>query len=155
MAIINGTNLIIYEVDTPLGHTTNAVFNLSMDIVETTTKDSGGWFEAIGGKRTAKLTAEGLVDYSDQCGFNQWVDRLITKTSTMYVFKSATKFYFGTGQIVAVEEVSKQESANTCSVEIDIIGKVYWENYLPWELIFDKWENINQEWENVSKNFLI
>ena len=155
MAIINGTELIIYDIDTPLGHTTSGVLNLTMDLSDSTTKDSGGWYEAIAGKRTAKLSAEGLVDYSDQMNFIQWVDRIITKTPSMYVFKSATKFYFGEGQIVAVEEIADMEGGVKCSVDIDINGRVYWENYLPWNLIFENWENINQEWENVSKNFLI
>ena len=154
MAIINGTNLIIYEIDTPMGHTTTGVLNLTMDLSDATTKDSGGWYEAIAGKSTAKLSAEGLVDYADQFGYEQWVDRMITKTKTMYVFKSSTRFYFGEGQIVAVEETADMEGGVKCSVEIDILGRVYWEDYLPWNLIFENWENINQVWENVSKNFL-
>jgi predicted secreted protein len=149
MPLINGTNILVYEGDVALGHSVNATLSMAMDVPDATTKTSGGWFECIGGKRSAKIKVEGLVDYSDQLNYNQLVDRLILKKETQWVFKGASMFYFGAGKVVSVEEVSESEKSVSYAVDIEISGRVYFEPRLPWNLVFQNWENININWENV------
>lgn len=149
MPLVNGSNLLIYDGDVALGHTTSATLGLTMDTPASTNKDSGGWFEAIAGKRTANIKAEGLIDYSDALNFAQMCDYLITKKKFQVVFKSASMFYFGEGLVTQVEEVSETEKAVSYSCSIAINGRLYFEPRLPWNLVFQNWENIYTEWQNV------
>ena len=75
MALVNGTNVVLYEGDVALGHSKSATMSLQMDMAEFTNKDSNGWKEVLAGKRSASFSAEGLIDYSDQVNYNQFVDR--------------------------------------------------------------------------------
>lgn len=149
MGLVNGTNIIVYDEDIALGHTVNCTLSFKMDVPETTSKSSGGWFECIAGKRGATMKIDGLVDYSDQMNYNQFVDRLITRKYTKWVFQGASMFYFGGGYITAVEEIVERENSVKYSLDIMIDGRVYFEPRLPWNLVFTNWENINIEWQNV------
>ena len=149
MPLINGTNILVYDGDVALGHSVNATLSLNVDVSSTTNKNSGGWYECLGGKRVATIRVEGLVDYSDQLNYRQLVDYIITRKQSKWVFKGSSMFYFGAGQIVSVEEVAGDETSVSFSVEIQINGRVYFEPRLPWNLVFSNWENININWENV------
>lgn len=147
--IFNGTNIIIYDNDIAIGHSTNASLQMGMDIAECSNKNSGGWYEGIAGKRTAKLRLEGLVDYSDQFNFEELCNLLITKKYTKFVFKGASMFYFGGGYVTDVEQVAEAENAVSYGVDMVIDGRVYFEPRLPWNLVFTNWENVNIAWQNV------
>lgn len=147
--VVNGTNVLIYENDTALGHSTSAVLSLTLDTPSATTKTSGGWFEVIPGKRTATMKADGLVDYSDAFNWDQIMDRIITTKDFKWVFQAPSMFYFGEGRIIGAEEVSENQNAVSYSMDILIDGRVYFEPRLPWNLVFSNWENINIEWQNV------
>jgi predicted secreted protein len=149
MAVYNGSNIVIYEGDVALGHTTTATMNLTVDLPDATTKDSGGWVEILAGKRTCKITCEGLIDYSDQMNYNQFVQRIITRKYAKFVFQDATQFFFGGGYINSVEQIADQEAGAKYSVEMIITGPLYFEPRLPWNLVFTNWENVNINWENV------
>lgn len=147
--IFNGTNIIIYDNDIAIGHSTNASLQMSMDVAECSNKNSGGWYEGIPGKRTAKLRLEGLVDYSDQFNFEELCNLLITKKYTKFVFQGASMFYFGGGYVTDVEQVAEAENAVSYGVDMVIDGRVYFEPRLPWNLVFTNWENVNIAWQNV------
>ena len=95
MALVNGTNVVLYEGDVALGHSKSATMSLQMDMAEFTNKDSQGWKEVLAGKRSASFSADGLIDYSDQVNYNQFVDRIITRSQVQWVFQTAGMFYYG------------------------------------------------------------
>jgi len=147
--IFNGTNIIVYDNDIAIGHSTNASLQMSMDVAECSNKNSGGWYEGIAGKRTAKIRLEGLVDYSDQFNYKELVNLLITKKYTKFVFQGASMFYFGGGYVTDVEQVAEAEKTVSYGVDMVIDGRVYFEPRLPWNLVFTNWENVNINWQNV------
>ena len=149
MPLYNGTNVVVYNNDIALGHSTNAVLSMNLDLPASTNKNSGGWAECIAGKRSVTMKVEGLVDYSDAMNYEQFVDLLITRTYTKWVFQTANMFYFGGGYVTAVEEIAETETVVRYSLDIVMDGRVYWEPRLPWNLVFSNWENININWENV------
>jgi predicted secreted protein len=120
-----------------------------MDVSEFTNKDSQGWKEVLAGKRTATFSAEGLVDYSDQMNFKQYVERIITRKEVKWVFQSAGMFYYGLGYITDCEQVSQMENVSTYSVNFKISGRIYTDTRLIWNQVFVNWENLNIEWQNL------
>jgi predicted secreted protein len=149
MALVNGTNVVLYEGDVALGHSKSATMSLQMDMAEFTNKDSQGWKEVLAGKRSASFTADGLIDYSDAMNYNQFVDRIITRAQVQWVFQTAGMFYYGLGYIQNVEQVSQMENVSTYSVDFKISGHIYTDTRLIWNQVFTNWENLNIQWQNV------
>lgn len=69
MALVNGTNLVLYAVDGgtnyAFGHSRSFTLNLEANPIDVTSRDSQGWSESIMGSRSFTLDFEGLVDYGD------------------------------------------------------------------------------------------
>lgn len=69
MALVNGTNLVLYAVDGgtnyAFGHSRSFTLNLEASPIDVTSRDSQGWAESIMGTRSFTLDFEGLVDYGD------------------------------------------------------------------------------------------
>lgn len=149
MALVNGTNVVLYEGDIALGHSKNATMSLQMDMAEFTNKDSQGWKEVLAGKRSCSFKADGLVDYSDQVNFKQFVDRIITRSQVQWVFQSAGMFYYGLGYITDCEQVSEMENVSSYSVDFKISGRIYTDTRLIWNQVFTNWENLNIKWQNL------
>lgn len=149
MALVNGTNVVLYEGDVALGHSKSATMSLQMDMAEFTNKDSQGWKEVLAGKRTASFSAEGLVDYSDQVNFEDFVERIITRKEVQWVFQTEGMFYYGLGYINNVEQVSQMENLSTYSVDFKVSGRIYTDARLIWNQVFTNWENLNIQWQNV------
>ena len=144
---INGTNFIILEGDTPIGHSTNCSMTLSQDLPEKTTKNSNGWIEVIQGIRSAELIVDGLTDYSDTLNFEGLADRIITRTRSVYVFNIGDYFFYGDGFIASAEEVADSEAVVRYNITIKITGAFISDNKLPWNLIGKLWQNINSQWQ--------
>lgn len=149
MALVNGTNVVLYEGDVALGHSKNATMSLQMDMAEFTNKDSQGWKEVLAGKRSASFSAEGLVDYSDQVNFNDFAERIIMRSEVQWVFQTAGMFYYGLGYITDVEQISETETVSTYSVNFRISGRIYTDTRLIWNQVFTNWENLNIQWQNL------
>ena len=149
MPLYNGSNVIVYNGDIALGHSTNAVLSMNLDLPSATNKNSGGWAECIAGKRSVTMKVEGLVDYSDQMNYDQFVNLLITKKYTKWVFQTAGMFYYGLGYINNVEQVSQMENVSTYSVDFTISGRIYTDTRLIWNQVFTNWENLNIQWQNL------
>lgn len=69
MALVNGTNLVLYAVDGgsnyAFGHSRSFTLNIEANPIDVTSRDSQGWAESIMGSRSFTLDFEGLVDYGD------------------------------------------------------------------------------------------
>ena len=71
--VFNGTNLLIKIADdagspATIGHTTSCSISFTNDMADATTKDSAGFSESIAGLRSAEVSFDGLVDYTDANG---------------------------------------------------------------------------------------
>lgn len=152
MPIINGTDFLLYEGDDSIGHSANTSLKLDHDLVEVTTKNSQGWTELMGGMRSASMTVEGLVDYSDTINFENLCDRIITRQKMVYLFSDGFKYYWGFGYISSVEQTAEMETTSGYTLEILIDNKIFTTNplvKLKWNEAFLKWNEAAQQWNNV------
>lgn len=62
MAVKNGTDILLQVGGTIVNATTNHTFDMSVDMIDTTTKDSNGSKEYIAGEDDATITVEGKYD---------------------------------------------------------------------------------------------
>lgn len=65
MAIQNGTLIRIYVGGTFIGHTISDNFSATMAKRDTTTKDSAGWTEALGGLKSWTADSKGYFDLAE------------------------------------------------------------------------------------------
>ena len=69
MALVNGTNLVLYVLDgvtnKAFGHSRSFTLNVEASPIDATSRDSSGWSEFIMGARSFTLDFEGLVNYDD------------------------------------------------------------------------------------------
>lgn len=66
----DGTLIAIYAGSTKLSHGKGASVDVSKDMIETTTKDSGGYKEYIPGEVGGSMSWEGLMAFDATYGFD-------------------------------------------------------------------------------------
>jgi hypothetical protein len=123
MALINGTSFGLFHDGNILGHSTQTKFSLSVDLPESTTKESAGFKQVIAGVRSGTISVSGLTDYSDTLNFDI---------------------------LLNVEETAESETAVTFDVEIQLTGlfsiqQEGADRY--WNTTDVLWENANFEWQ--------
>ena len=135
-SVFNGTNLVLKFVADggtleALGHSTSCSMTISQDLPEATTKDSAGFQEVISGLRSAELSFDGLIDYTDTADSLKNVDgiaSLITgRTKIDWSFgTSATgdTVFTGEGFISNLEQSAEMESPATYSGSITVTGAI-------------------------------
>lgn len=125
--VFNGTDLLIKVEGTTIGHTTSCSLSITHDLPDATTKDSGGWQEVISGLRSAEVSFDGLIDYSDDANANELVDYVINRTQVTVVFGTATSgdvIYTAEGYIASIEQSAEMEAAISYSGTITITGPI-------------------------------
>ena len=59
--VFNGTSLVVLVGTEVVAHATSCSLSFSVDLPETTDKQSGGWVEHLGGAKSWSLTTDGLA----------------------------------------------------------------------------------------------
>ena len=59
--VFNGTSLVVLVGTEVVAHATSCSLSFSVDLPESTTKQSGGWVDHIGGAKSWTLTTDGLA----------------------------------------------------------------------------------------------
>lgn len=155
MPVINATSFLLLKGTTVIGHSTNTVVSLIQDLPESTTKDSNGWREYIAGLKSGTITAEGLIDYSDNLNFSQFEQMIITRETARFYFKNPVNekmIISGNGIVTNVSETGQYNSPSKFEVEIQLHGAYVITDATEgktWDQIFDQWESIATNWENV------
>jgi predicted secreted protein len=92
MALVNGTDLVLYAVDGgtnyAFGHSRSFTLNLEANPIDVTSRDSAGWSEFIMGTRSFTFDFEGLVDYADYID-PAWIEAAI-ENKTKFLVKFTT-----------------------------------------------------------------
>jgi len=130
--VFNGTNLLVKiadDGDTPaaIGHSTSCSISLTNDMAAATTKDSSGFSEVIPAVRSAEISFEGLVDYTDANGGAEIANKLLTRQKCDFTFGTAATgdtIYTGEGYISAAEISGAMEEATTFSGTITVTGAI-------------------------------
>lgn len=110
MAVYNGTLQVISLAGENLARLTGVTMDISVNIFETTTKESGGWFEGQSGLRTITYSAEGLAD---------WIEASKTNTADILaavVARSAVTLVFTNG-VAGDTKVTQQALISSFSMD--------------------------------------
>lgn len=65
MGVFNGTALGVYVGSTLVAAAQDVSISMSVETIDVTTKESGGYRELLGGLRTASFSVNGLIDYTE------------------------------------------------------------------------------------------
>ena len=92
MALVNGTDLVLYVLDgvtnKAFGHSRSFTLNLEANPIDATSRSSAGWSEFIMGSRSFTLDFDGLVDYSDDINV-EWLEQAV-ENKTKFLVKFTT-----------------------------------------------------------------
>ena len=136
MAIFNGTDLILTVSpssgcsNAKLMHATSCSLSVNVDAIDTSTKDSGGFRDIIGGQKSFSLSADGLMDFAGVAADtepDELFTQMMARTSGTFVFGLASPAsgdytYSGSGFITSLEMTGGVEDAPTYSVSIEGTG---------------------------------
>ena len=131
--VFNGSNLLIKVADdgsspTTIGHSTSCTISFTNDMADATTKDSSGFSEVIAGLRSAEISFDGLIDYTDgSSGGAEIAHKLLTRQKCDFSFGTAATgdtVYTGEGYISAAEISGAMEEAVTYSGTITVTGAI-------------------------------
>ena len=130
--VFNGTNLILKVIAdggtlATIGHTTSCTFSISNDLPIATTKDSSGYQEVISGVRSAEITFDGLVDYSDSMDIDTLIGFVTSRQKIDFSFGTAATgdvVYSGEGFLSSVDYTAEMESPVSFSGTITTTGAI-------------------------------
>jgi TP901-1 family phage major tail protein len=134
MAVVNGTNLRIYDGAVPLGYATSCTLDMSSETRETLSKDSvSSWAEFEVGQLSATLSFEGF--FSEDTTINSNTVKSIRDIFTKFSAKTAISWrfttdtatevqYSGSGYITALNYSAPVEENATYSGTITVNGAV-------------------------------
>ena len=134
--VFNGTNLLVKLADdgvspATIGHSTSCSISFTNDMAAATTKDSSGFSEVIPAVRSAEISFDGLVDYTDgaggMTGGGEIAHKLLTRQKCHFSFGTAATgdtVYTGEGYISAAEISGAMEEAVTYSGTITVTGAI-------------------------------
>jgi len=92
MALVNGTDLVLYVLDgvtnKAFGHSRSFTLNVEASPIDATSRASAGWSEFIIGQRSFTLDFEGLVDYADDVD-PAWLETAV-ENETKFLVKFTT-----------------------------------------------------------------
>lgn len=90
MALINGTNLVLYVndsgTDKAFGHSRSFSLNLEASPIDVTTRDSEGWSEFIMGQRSFTFDFDGLVSFEDDINLEYLASAVENRTKFLVKF---------------------------------------------------------------------
>ena len=130
--IFNGTNLLLKVIQdggtlATVAHTTSCSISFSNDVSDITTKDSAGYSEIIPAVRSAEISFDGLIDYTDSAGGDELAAYLLGRTKVDVSFGTAATgdtVYTAEGYVTSIEITGDAETAVTYSGTIQITGSV-------------------------------
>ena len=134
--VFNGSNLLIKVADdgvspATIGHSTSCTISFTNDMADATTKDSAGFSEVIAGLRSAEISFDGLLDYTDgSSGLTSGAEiahKLLTRQKVDFSFgtiATGDTVYTGEGFISSCEISGSMEEAVTYSGTITVTGAI-------------------------------
>lgn len=90
MATIKGNDLEVYIGGTLVGKATSATLNINSNLLDASTKESGGWLDQIAGQKSWDVSSEMLVDFSLTYGVSQLYTAFLAGTELVLVFGEGT-----------------------------------------------------------------
>jgi len=127
MSVSTGDVLIIKVAGTQIGGLLSNSFNVAADMIEITTKDSGGAKEYTPGEYGWGMSAESLFDNADSEGFSEAVGYVTGGTSLDLYWgdtTAAAAYWAGSGYASSVEISGPKNEAASYSLDIQGTGTI-------------------------------
>jgi len=127
MAVSTGDVLIIQIAGTQIGGLLSNRFNVAADMIEITTKDSGGAKEYTPGEYGWGMSCESLYDNADSEGFSEAVGYVKGGTSLDLYWGDTTAsaaYWAGSGYASSVEVSGPKNEAASYSMDIQGTGGI-------------------------------
>lgn len=127
MAKINGTSFLLLVDGNAIGSTRTSSLNISVDLPDTSTKDSGGWEENLsgGGMRSATGSFDGLEDPTATVGVNEIFDLINTRADFEFQLTDSqpgSDIWTGTATIDSLEINYEMEQPVSISGSFKVNG---------------------------------
>lgn len=127
MAKINGTSFLLLVDGNAIGSTRTSSLNISVDLPDTSTKDSGGWEENLsgGGMRSATGSFDGLEDPTATVGVNEIFDLINTRADFEFQLtdsQAGSDIWTGTATIDSLEINYEMEQPVSISGSFKVNG---------------------------------
>lgn len=126
MAIFNGTDVKVFFAGTPntaLADTTDFSIDFNVNPIDTSTKDSGGYAENIGGQRSWSGSVSGKVDYVpgvNEANVLELITLAFARTHVDILAKNTQSSFSGKALLTKVGSVHPMEDA--CAYTMDFVG---------------------------------
>lgn len=127
MAVQNGTSVLLSIGGTTINATTNHDLNLSVDMIDVTTKDSAGSKEYIAGEDDATTTLEGNYDPAATYGWSELFAAAIGKAAGTLIFglqANGSKAYQFSGLLMNLTLSGPKNAAGTWTAEFQKTGPI-------------------------------
>lgn len=116
--VINGSDFFMYDSKTLIGHATSHTLSVTMNAIDSSSKDAAGWEDNIGGIRAWEASGDGLYTFDDTYGFSQLMAIITARTLIMVKLSTTTstnKYYYGYGRLTSLTLNAPNEDASTYS----------------------------------------
>ena len=154
MAVLNGTDFLLYQGDTLVGHTKETSVNIAVDLPDATSKSSQGFKEVIAGVRSGGISCSGFTVYGDDLNFEELAQFVMQRTPVEFYFQSNDFLVIhGDGFVESVEEVADMDNAVSYDLEIKFtnlfVANDLREGDEYWEMIELIWNEADVNWESI------
>ena len=125
MDIMNGTKLAVYNSTTKLAHATDCSIEISMDTIDTTTKDSAGWRDILPGLRQASVNTSHLYEDSASEGVDELWAAFLARTPLTLRFSTEVvgeERFTGSFYLTSLSLSGGVEDAATYSATFELSG---------------------------------
>lgn len=143
MSITQGKNLLVYiagdgvngtlDENYPIGCDKTCTVATTVDLLETTTKDSGYNRTFLPATVSSTISGDGLVDFTKTMGVQSLQKKALARTLVNFKFESAEIdseriIYSGVGYLTSVQMSGPAEGAATFSYSIQVSGELSIDN---------------------------
>lgn len=114
----NGTDILVYVDGVAVAHATSHTLNINAEMIDATTKGSGGWKDILPGLRDWSIDFEGLVAYDAAEGFDEAFDDVGNRTQVTVKFsteETGDTRYTGTAYVSSLSQSAPLEDVVSMS----------------------------------------
>ena len=143
MAVINGTDLLLYADGTLIAAQKNCTITVEQDLFDATNKESAGWARHGNGLLSAKIDFDALVSTTGK-SYTELMAYVIARSSILLAITGLGYTMVGEVDLSSISISASQESAMGLSGSLKVKGELFVLNGTKADLITD-WTNLDYD----------
>jgi len=143
MAVINGTNLLLYADGTLIAAQKSCTITVEQDLFEATNKESAGWARHGNGLLSAKIDFDALVSTTGK-SYTELMAYVIARSSILLAITGLGYTMVGEVDLSSISISASQESAMGLSGSLKVKGELFVLRGTKADLITD-WTNVDYD----------